>query len=98
VKQAEYLADVYDIVHDAGVWIHHCNDSRYCRGKGFTDLVIVGLRGVLWREVKASPNDRPTPEQTALIWLLKAAGEDARVWTVIDLVTGKVADEIAEIA
>lgn len=98
MTEADYLADVYDICTDAGATVHHCGDSRSCTGKGFPDLIIIGAHGVLYREVKASPNDRPTPEQTALIWLLRASGQDARFWTATDLLTGVVAEEVARVA
>lgn len=97
MTEREYLAEVYELAAKAPVSVHHCNDSRYCHGTGFPDLVLIGARGVLWREVKASPGDRATPEQTALLWLLRATGQDARLWTERDLATGKVAEEIASI-
>jgi hypothetical protein len=98
VTESDYLADVYEICKDAGVSVHHCNDSRHCHGAGFPDLLLIGVRGILFREVKASATDRPRPEQTAILWLLRAAGQDAEVWNATDLLTGRVADEIARIA
>ena len=98
MTEAEYLGQVYDICKDAGAKAHHCGDGRACCGAGFPDLVIMGVHGILYREVKASPNDRKSPEQTAVLWLLKASGADAAVWTSEDLLTGKVAEEIRRIA
>jgi hypothetical protein len=99
MTEAEYLEAVYGICADARVFVHHCARTYLCRGEnGLPDLLITGIRGVLFREVKASPYDRVSPEQTAYIWLLTAAGQDAGIWNASDLLTGKVADEIGRIA
>jgi hypothetical protein len=98
MTEAEYLAEVYQLCHTHGVYVHHCRHAYSCEGAGFPDLVLIGVHGVLWREVKASHNDRMKPEQTGLIWLLRSAGQDAAVWTAADLQSGKVAKELASIA
>jgi hypothetical protein len=46
---------------------------------GWPDLVIIGDRGVLWRELKVPP-DRLTSEQRVLGYRLLAAGQDWCVW------------------
>lgn len=98
MTESDYLAEVYGLCKEAGVSCHHCNDSRRCKGgKGWLDLTLVGTKGVLFREVKTI-NDRVKPEQTAMIWLLKAAGASAKVWTEADLIMGVVAQEIAGIS
>lgn len=99
MRELDYLTAVYTIASDAAVRVHHCCVSWRCEGEnGFPDLVLVGIHGVLFREIKASYSDRPSPEQTAWLWLLKAAGADADVWNSEDLLCGRVADEIAKIA
>jgi hypothetical protein len=98
LTEAEYLGQVYELAGKAGVLVHHCEDSRRCHGKGFPDLVLIGAHGLLLREVKASPGDRPRPEQTGLLWLLKASGQDARIWNYDDLKSGTVAYEIGRIS
>lgn len=98
MKEADYLTEVYRICKDAGVSYHHCKDSRSCEGKGLPDLTIVGTRGVLWREVKSDEYARPTSEQTAWLWVLISAGQDARIWGPTDLLCGMVAFEISQIA
>lgn len=98
LTEADYLAEVYSLCEKAPCLYHHCGVSYRCAGhRGFPDLIIIGYRGVLFREVK-TVNDRPTPDQTAMMWLLKAAGMDAEVWTESDLASGKVAREIAGIS
>jgi hypothetical protein len=96
--ESEYLSQVYAICHDARVLFHHCRRGAPGSIDGFPDLVLVGTRGVLFREIKASFGDDPSRGQTNWIWQLRAAGQDAGIWTVTDLLTGIVADEIALIA
>jgi hypothetical protein len=98
LTESEFLAEVYKLADAEGVFVHHCGIAWRCHGDGWPDLVLVGTRGVLYREVKASPDDRMRPEQTALLWLLRAAGQDAEVWTEKDLASGTVAWEIRVIA
>jgi hypothetical protein len=95
----DFLAKVYDLCDHCGVKYHHCNDSRKCTASpGLPDLILLGPRAVIFREVKASLNDRVRAEQTEWRWTLKSAGADARVWTSEDLRYGRVAYEIAELA
>lgn len=92
-----YLSEVYRIADDADVFVHHCNDPRRCHGTGFLDLVLIGSRGVIWREVKAGYGHSTTPSQTSILYRLRGSGHDARVWKTADLLGGIVADEIARI-
>lgn len=56
---------------------------------GFPDSVIVGPRGVLFRELKSDAG-RAEPEQ--LVWLqrLREAGADAGIWTPQDRRSGRI--------
>jgi hypothetical protein len=96
--EGAYLSNVYRLCHREQVLFHHCQDSRKCSGAGLPDLLIVGPNGLIFREVKVSPFDVPTSEQKSWLYMLQAAGADARVWTSTDLQDGTVAKEIASIA
>jgi hypothetical protein len=97
--EADYLAKVYDLCDHSGIKYHHCNDSRKCTATpGMPDLILVGPRRIIFREIKASLNDRVRAEQSEWLWMLKAAGQDARVWTSEDLLYGRVAHELSELA
>jgi hypothetical protein len=97
MKERQFLEQVYGICAKAGVTVHHCNDARRCHGNGLPDLILIGVNGVLWREVKSQYDVNLRPVQTAVLWTLRAARQDARVWTEQDLDGGAVAREIAAI-
>ncbi|MEU4217566.1 hypothetical protein [Actinoplanes sp. NPDC026623] len=61
--------------------------------RGFPDSVIVGPRGVVFRELK-SDGGRAEPEQ--LVWLhrLREAGADAAIWTPQDRRSGRILNEL----
>jgi hypothetical protein len=98
VLEAGFLYEVYRLSDKAQVLYHHCSDSRKCAGPGLPDLIIVGTRGCLFREIKASPVDHPTSEQRLWLYALQASGQNARMWSSRDLDDGTVATEIAAIA
>lgn len=62
-------------------------------GKGFVDLVIVGPRGVAWRELKAD-GKYLEPEQRKWRDALLAAGCDWAIWRPRDLRDGRVQSEL----
>jgi hypothetical protein len=81
--------------HPRTVYGYHVADSRRSAA-GWPDWVIIGGRGVLWRELK-SAYGALTAEQRQVGYLLQAAGADWDVWRPLDFVTGRIAQEIAEI-
>ncbi len=76
-----------DMARAAGVHVHSCNDPG-CQ-RGFPDLVLIGRRGVLYRELKVPPDDL-TREQRVIGYRLTASGQDYAVWTEADLASGLV--------
>lgn len=58
-------------------------------GRGFPDLVVVGHGRVLWRELKVGRNTL-SDEQAAWLEALRAAGQDAGVWTDRDWLDGLI--------
>lgn len=94
--ERDFLSAVYRICRSSGVYAHHC--QSICHGKGWPDLVLIGNHGVLFREVKSSPVDVVRREQTTVLYLLKANGQDAGIWRPEDLRCGAVAQQIGDIA
>ena len=75
-----------------GLLCYHTHDSRRSE-PGFPDLVIVGRRGVLIRELK---RQRGTLTSAQSVWLdaLEDAGVSAGVWRPADLIDGTVLDQM----
>lgn len=78
-----------------GLWGYHTYDSRRSV-PGMPDWMIVGTR-VIFRELK-SEEGRLAPAQTRVRNLLVAAGADWAVWRPADLVSGRIAEELAQIS
>ncbi len=82
---------VIELARLRGLLVHHCRPARTAKGwatpiqgdKGFTDLVIVGSRGVLFRELKTE-SGRVSPEQNEWIGRLARAGANVAVWRPTD--------------
>jgi hypothetical protein len=75
---------------------YHTHDSRRSHS-GWPDWCFVGPRGVMWRELKAA-NGRTTAAQNQWIDALRRAGQDADVWRPADLMSGRIARELAALA
>jgi hypothetical protein len=74
----------------------HAVDSRRITA-GWPDSVIVGPRGVLFRELKTQ-KEKPRPAQQVIIDQLAAAGLDVGVWRPEDWLTHRVHREILAVA
>jgi hypothetical protein len=81
---------------DLGLKAFHHLDSRGT-ASGFPDWVIIGPGGILWREGKGV-RGRVSPAQTEVIALLRARGQDARVWWPSDLVDGTARAELLAVS
>lgn len=75
-----------------GLLCYHTHDSRRSE-PGFPDLVIVGRRGVLIRELKTE-RGKVTPAQTVWLIALEDAGADVGVWRPAALINGAVLDQM----
>lgn len=106
MKAAEVLAadmsedDLLATIRTACKVLHllcyHTYDSRRSE-RGFPDLVIVGVRGVLFRELK-DEKKKPTIHQQQWIQALQAAGADAGLWRPSDLHNGRITSELRSIS
>lgn len=78
MTEAQFQAMVLTLARSMGVVAYHTHDSRRSQ-PGFPDLVLVGERGILFRELKTDVG-RVSPDQRFWLEALSAAGQDARVW------------------
>ena len=87
MSEDDLLRAVVDLASLYGILVHHSRPARTARGwataivghKGLPDLILVGGRGVLIRELK-SAKGRTTPEQEEWLSRFRLAGQDAAVW------------------
>ncbi|HEV2256109.1 MAG TPA: VRR-NUC domain-containing protein [Streptosporangiaceae bacterium] len=89
-------AHVRRLVADLGLLRYHTHDARRSP-KGFPDLVLAGPGGVLFRELKTQ-RGQPTPEQQQWLDALAAANADVDIWRPADLLSRRIARELANIA
>lgn len=94
MNHAQLQAEVVALAAELGLHCHHC--PMLTSSPGWPDLVIVGDRGVLWRELKVPP-DRLTSEQRALGYRLQAAGQDWDVWRPQNWLNGFIEHELKSI-
>lgn len=91
------IADFIARITDYGLWYLYIRDPRPYPARGWPDLTILGLRGVLYREIK-TPGDVLRPMQRWVGNRLLAAGHDWAVWTRAELDSGQADAELAAIA
>jgi hypothetical protein len=86
-----------DVVHaiqerakKRGILTHYCGPAKLCKGdRGAPDLVLAGMFGAAWIEVK-TPGDQLDPGQTTWKYALLAAGQEHYVIRPPDLEDGRV--------
>lgn len=94
--ESTFQAHVMALARRLGWRVYHTHDSRKSAA-GFPDLVLVhGVHGVLWRELKREKGGRVSPEQETWLEALRNAGdgEDAGLWYPHDWVDGTIAAEL----
>lgn len=84
------------ICRDLRLHRYHTWDSRKS-DSGFPDLVIAGLGGVLFRELKRE-SATPTIRQQQWLDILAAGGMDIGVWRPSDLLSRRIHRELMAIA
>lgn len=95
MTEAELERELRRLLTRHGLYGYHNPDSRRSAA-GFPDWVIIGVGGILWRELKA-PFEQPSGEQRRVGYLLQASGADWDVWRPLDFTTGRIAAELAAI-
>ena len=64
---------------------------------GLPDDVLIGPRGILWRECK-NQTGKPTPAQVKTGAALTAIGQDFAIWRPEDWLSGRITAELAAIS
>lgn len=78
VSEAEFQANILEFVRTLGLQAYHTHDSRRSQ-PGFPDLVIVGRKRVLFRELKTM-SGVVSDDQKYWLSILHAAGADVAIW------------------
>jgi hypothetical protein len=89
-------AHVRKLIRDLGLLAYHTHDSRRSHS-GYPDWTICGPWGVMFRELKRQ-NGIVTLAQRQWIDMLDMSGADADVWRPEDLLSGRIARELAALA
>lgn len=75
---------------------YHTHRSQHSPA-GFPDEVLVGTRGIIYRELKRQ-DSKPSPVQQEWLDRLTWIGQDAAVWRPADLLSGRILREMQAIA
>lgn len=87
---------VRDLARGLGVLRYHTWNSKNSPA-GWVDDVLIGRRGVLFRELKKATGT-VTAKQHECMDALRRVGLDVDVWRPEDLHSGRIARELAAIA
>ena len=96
MSEAELEEHVRAICNDLGVLRIHVYNSRGTT-PGVPDAILIGPRGILWRELKTM-RGKLTPAQEQMGHALTVAGQDWGVWRPSLLLSGVIAKELAAIS
>jgi len=97
MTEAQLQASILDLCRLHGLLAFHLRDSRKNMGVGFPDLVISGVGGTIFRELKNNTL-QPTPEQMRWLGTLAEGGEDAALWRPDAWHSDEVAQTLARLA
>lgn len=97
MTENELQEAVRALCRDLRLHVFHAHDSRRSWGSGFPDLVIAGLGGVLFRELKTTSGAH-SGAQRSWHYVLVAAGADSATWRPADLQSGRITRELLAIA
>jgi hypothetical protein len=92
MPEAGLAAEVTGMCDELGLSWYSWPEARRTR-PGWVDLVVLGLGGVLFVELK-SRGGRRRPAQTQVAYLLIAAGLSYRLWTPAELEAGTIGAEL----
>jgi hypothetical protein len=97
MSEDELQENIRELCDLLGLAVQHIHDSRRCWLSGWPDITIIGPAGLLFRELK-SETGKPTPEQTAVGYKIKAAGASWKLWRPSDWLAGRIEAELRGIA
>lgn len=95
MAETNFQKAVTDLADWLRVWWWHDTDSRRNKA-GLPDLLLIGGRGILWRELKTETGKLSAAQQD-IGNRLHAAGADIAVWRPSDLASGRVKAELEAI-
>lgn len=96
MSEAQLEEQVRDACKKLGILRFHVRVSLGTTA-GLPDDILIGPGGILWRELKREKG-KPTPAQVKTGEALTAAGQDWALWRPSDLLSGRIALELAGIA
>lgn len=89
MTETQLMHEVYALCDLYSLMYFHSTDARLDRGKGFPDLVIVGLYRLAFAELKTDFGQM-SHEQTAWRYRLGAADQTYYLWRPSDLLSGNI--------
>jgi hypothetical protein len=95
MPEAALQKAVTDLAALLGIWWYHAAQPRR-DNPGWPDLVLIGRRGALFRELKRDGR-QPTAIQSEVGRRMRYAGLDWAVWRPADLRAGAVMSELEKI-
>jgi hypothetical protein len=96
LTEDEFFEQVRDLLNRLPLLWYHTFDSRKSN-KGFPDLVVCGIGGVLYRELKTADGS-VSPAQKKWLQALADAGQDAGIWRPDDVESQRVWKELRAVA
>ena len=96
MTEAELEEQVRDACRKLGVIRIHIYHARGTT-PGVPDDILIGPRGVLWRELKTMTG-KVSPAQRAMGEALLAAGQDFDTWRPVDWFSGRIKSELTAIS
>lgn len=82
MTEQQFQNQVLALVRAMGLLVYHTHDSRRSQ-PGFPDLVIVGAKAALFRELKTETG-KVSPDQERWIAALNLVGQDVGIWRPSD--------------
>jgi hypothetical protein len=95
MSEADVERQVRHIAKELGLLSWHAHDSRRSAA-GLPDWIFVG-KWLMFRELKRQ-DGKLTRDQVTWLEALKAAGQDVDTWRPSDLLSGRIATELAALA
>jgi hypothetical protein len=96
MSEDELEEQIRDACTKLGILRFHVRISRGTTA-GLPDDILIGPRGILWRECK-NQTRKPTPAQVKTGKALTAIGQDFALWRPSDWLSGRIQAELAAIA
>lgn len=95
MTEAALQAAVIRLCALLGVWWYHAYQPKR-DNPGFPDLLMIGARGALWRELKRQDR-HPTAIQSEVGLRMHRVGWDWSTWRPADLASGRIHRELEAI-